>query len=166
VQALRAGDPLAAGTDVGPMIDEPAARRAESWIADALAAGATALTGVGRDGALLEPTVLTGTRPEMLVECEEVFAPVVTVRPYDAIADAFAALNDSEYGLQAGVFTRDLRTAWAAFEALEVGGVIVDDIPGFRVDHMPYGGVKASGLGREGVRYAIEQMTELRLLVL
>ncbi len=166
VQALRTGDPLAAGTDVGPMIDEASARRAESWIADALAAGATALTGVGREGALLEPTVLTGTQPGLQVECEEVFAPVVTVRPYDALEDAFAALNDSAYGLQAGVFTRDLRTAWAAFEALEVGGVIVDDIPGFRVDHMPYGGVKASGLGREGVRYAIEEMTELRLLVL
>ncbi len=166
VEALRTGDPLAAGTDVGPMIDEPSARRAESWIADALAAGATALTGVGRSGALLEPTVLTGTSPEMQVECEEVFAPVVTVRPYDALPDAFAALNQSAYGLQAGVFTRDLRTAWAAFEALDVGGVIVDDIPGFRVDHMPYGGAKASGLGREGVRFAIEEMTELRLLVL
>ncbi|HJS48552.1 MAG TPA: aldehyde dehydrogenase family protein [Gemmatimonadales bacterium] len=166
VEALHTGDPLAAGTDVGPMIDEAAARRAESWIADALAAGATAHTGVGRSGAVLEPTVLTGTTPGMQVECEEVFAPVVTVRPWDTLEEAFAALNASDYGLQAGIFTRDLRTAWAAFEALEVGGVIVDDIPGYRVDHMPYGGVKASGQGREGVRYAIEEMTDLRLLVI
>jgi acyl-CoA reductase-like NAD-dependent aldehyde dehydrogenase len=119
-----------------------------------------------RRGAVLEPTVLLDTASDMQVNCEEVFAPVVTVRPYDEFDGAVATVNDSPYGLQAGVFTRDVRTAWRAFESLEVGGVALNDISGFRVDHAPYGGVKGSGLGREGVKYAIEEMTELRLLML
>jgi glyceraldehyde-3-phosphate dehydrogenase (NADP+) len=166
VRALRVGDPLDETTDLGSMIDEAAARRAESWIREAVTSGATLATGGVRRGAVLEPTVLLGTRPDMLVNCEEVFAPVVTVRPYGGLEEALATVNDSPYGLQAGVFTRDIRNAWRAFEALEVGGVALNDISGFRVDHAPYGGVKASGLGREGVKYAIEEMTELRLLML
>jgi glyceraldehyde-3-phosphate dehydrogenase (NADP+) len=166
VRALKVGDPLDEQTDLGSMIDEAAATRAESWIQEAVRQGATLATGGGRRGAVLEPTVLLDTAPDMRVNCEEVFAPVVTVRPYDALADAVATVNDSPYGLQAGVFTRDIRAAWRAYEGLDVGGVALNDISGFRVDHAPYGGVKGSGLGREGVKYAIEEMTELRLLMI
>jgi acyl-CoA reductase-like NAD-dependent aldehyde dehydrogenase len=119
-----------------------------------------------RDGAMLEPTVLLDTTGEMRVNCEEVFAPVTTVRAYAGFDEAVAAVNDSPYGIQAGLFTNDMRTILRAFERVEVGGLVVNDVPGFRVDHAPYGGVKESGQGREGVRYAIEEMTELRLLVL
>jgi acyl-CoA reductase-like NAD-dependent aldehyde dehydrogenase len=115
---------------------------------------------------VLQPTVLLDTTAGMKVNCEEVFAPVVTVRPYDDFDQALATINDSSYGLQAGVFTTNLPKAWHAYETLEVGGVAINDISGYRVDHMPYGGVKASGLGREGVKYAIEEMTELRLLMI
>jgi glyceraldehyde-3-phosphate dehydrogenase (NADP+) len=166
VTALRAGDPLDEGSDLGPMIDEAAARRAEAWVRDAVGQGARLALGGTRDGALLAPTVLLDTTSRMTVNCEEVFAPVVTVRPYDAFEEALATVNDSPYGLQAGVFTADVRKAWRAFETLEVGGIALNDISGFRVDHMPYGGVKGSGLGREGVRYAIEEMTEIRLLMM
>ena len=166
VGALRTGDPLAEGTDVGPMIDEANAVRAAAWIEEAVQAGATVPVGGGRKGAVLEPAVLLGTTSEMRVNREELFAPATTVRRYREFDEALAIANDSPYGLQAGVFTNDLRRIWRAFEALEVGGVIVNDVSGFRVDHMPYGGVKQSGLGREGVRYAIEDMTEVRLLVL
>jgi glyceraldehyde-3-phosphate dehydrogenase (NADP+) len=166
VRALKVGDPLDETTDLGSMIDQAAAERAESWVRQAVDRGATLAAGGTRKGAVLEPTVLLDTAPDMLVNCEEVFAPVVTVRPYDDLADALATVNDSPYGLQAGMFTRDVTTAWRAFETLEVGGVALNDISGFRVDHAPYGGVKGSGLGREGVKYAIEEMTELRLLML
>jgi glyceraldehyde-3-phosphate dehydrogenase (NADP+) len=166
VRALRVGDPLDEKTDLGSMIDQAAAERAETWVQDAVKRGATLAAGGNRRGAVLEPTVLLDTAPDMMVNCEEVFAPVVTVRPYDGFDQALATVNDSPYGLQAGVFTRDVRTAWRAFEALEVGGIALNDISGFRVDHAPYGGVKGSGLGREGVKYAIEEMTELRLLML
>jgi acyl-CoA reductase-like NAD-dependent aldehyde dehydrogenase len=166
VQALTVGAPLDEQADLGPMIDEAAAVRAEAWIQEAVAAGARVATGGGRTGTVLQPTVLLDTTSGMNVNCEEVFAPIVTVRPYDAFAEALATVNDSPYGLQAGVFTASVQRAWQAFETLEVGGVAVNDISGYRVDHMPYGGVKQSGLGREGVRYAIEEMTELRLLML
>ena len=166
VGALRTGDPLAEGTDVGPMIDQANAERAEAWIREAVQAGAVVPVGGGRKGAVLEPAVLLDTTSEMRVNREELFAPATTVRRYAEFDEALAIANDSPYGLQAGVFTNDLRRIWRAFEALEVGGVIVNDVSGFRVDHMPYGGVKQSGLGREGVRYAIEDMTEVRLLVL
>jgi glyceraldehyde-3-phosphate dehydrogenase (NADP+) len=166
VRALRVGDPLDEKTDLGSMIDEAAARRAESWVRDAVSRGATLATGGVRRGAVLEPTVVLGTTADMLVNCEEVFAPVVTVRPYDRLDEALATVNDSPYGLQAGVFTRNIQSAWRAYETLEVGGVALNDISGFRVDHAPYGGVKGSGLGREGVKYAIEEMTEMRLLML
>jgi acyl-CoA reductase-like NAD-dependent aldehyde dehydrogenase len=153
-------------TDVGPMIDEASAERAVQWIAEAVAAGARAAVGGGRRGAVLEPTVLLDTTAAMRVNCDEVFAPVTTVRPYPDFDAAIAMVNDSPYGIHAGLFTYDMRRILAAFNRLEVGGVVVNDVPGFRVDHMPYGGVKASGLGREGVRYAMDEMTELRLLVL
>jgi acyl-CoA reductase-like NAD-dependent aldehyde dehydrogenase len=113
----------------------------------------------------MEPTVLTGTRPEQPVNCEEVFAPIVTVEPYSDFDEAIQRINHSRYGLQAGVFTRDAKLLFAAYETLEVGGVMVGDVPTFRIDHMPYGGVKDSGLGREGLRYAIQEMTEPKLLV-
>jgi len=166
VRALKVGAPLDEQADLGPMIDEPAAQRAEAWIREAVADGAEIAIGGERTGAVLQPTVLLHTTSDMKVNCEEVFAPVVTVRPYASFDDALATLNDSPYGLQAGVFTSDLRKAWHAYETLDVGGVAINEISGYRVDHMPYGGVKASGLGREGVRYAIEEMTEVRLLML
>jgi glyceraldehyde-3-phosphate dehydrogenase (NADP+) len=166
VAKLELGDPLDPKTDVGPLISEDAAKRAEAWITDAVSSGARVRIGGARRGSLLEPTVLTDTRPEQQVNCEEVFAPVTTVSPYRAFDEALARVNDSPYGLQAGVFTRDVGALMRAWARLDVGGVMGNDIPSFRVDRMPYGGAKASGLGREGVRYAIEEMTELRLLTL
>jgi glyceraldehyde-3-phosphate dehydrogenase (NADP+) len=166
VKALRVGAPLDETADLCSMIDEAAAERAEAWIREAVAGGAEIVTGGERAGAVLQPTVLLHTSSGMKVNCEEVFAPVVTVRPYTDFDEALATLNDSPYGLQAGVFTADLRKAWHAYETLDVGGVAINEISGYRVDHMPYGGVKASGLGREGVRYAIEEMTEIRLMML
>lgn len=166
VKKLKLGHPLDEATDVGPMISEDAARRAAAWIDEAVAGGAKVETGGQRDGAFLSPTVLTHTQPEMKVNCQEVFAPVVTVEPYDDFADAIRRVNSSPYGLQAGLFVSDLKLLFSAYEDLEVGGVIAGDVPSFRIDHMPYGGVKESGLGREGLRYAIEEMTEPRLLAL
>ena len=166
VKKLRMGNPADDSTDVGPLINEGAARRTEEWVREAVAGGAKAETGGKREGSIVEPTVLTHTRPQMKVSCEEVFAPVVLVEPYDDFADAIRQVNDSPNGLQAGVFTRDVKLLFSAFEELEVGGVIAGDTSSFRIDHMPYGGVKDSGLGREGLRYAIEEMTEPRLLVL
>jgi acyl-CoA reductase-like NAD-dependent aldehyde dehydrogenase len=166
VKALRTGDPLAEGTDVGPMIDQGNAERAEEWIAEAAKAGARVAVGGRRSGAILEPAVLLDTTGAMRVNCEEIFAPVTTVRSYASVDEAISAANDSPYGIQAGLFTNDMRTILRAFERIEVGGLVVNDVPGFRVDHAPYGGVKESGQGREGVRYAIEEMTELKLLVL
>jgi len=166
VRALEAGDPLDEKTDIGPLISADAVERVESWVNEAVAGGAKLLTGGKRDLTIYYPTVLTETRPEMRVNCAEVFGPVVTVEPYDSFEKALEQLNDSPFGLQAGVFTRDIKAVFHAFEKLEVGGVIVNDVPSFRVDHMPYGGIKDSGLGREGARYAIEEMTERRLLVL
>jgi glyceraldehyde-3-phosphate dehydrogenase (NADP+) len=166
VKKLHVGDPLDEATDVGPMISEDAARRAASWIEEAVAGGARLHVGGARQGAVMQPTVLTNVRAEMKVSCQEVFAPVVIVEPYDEFADAIRRVNDSPFGLQAGVFTRDSKLLFSAFENLDVGGVIAGDISAFRIDHMPYGGVKDSGMGREGLRYAIEEMTEPRILVL
>ncbi|MBA3659525.1 MAG: aldehyde dehydrogenase family protein [Gemmatimonadales bacterium] len=166
VAALRTGDPLAETTNVGPMIDRASAERAAAWIAEAVADGARVATGGRQDGAILEPAVLLDTTGGMRVNCEEIFAPVTTVRPYTDFDEAVSVVNDSPYGIQAGLFTNDMRTILRAFERIEVGGLVVNDVPGFRVDHAPYGGVKASGQGREGIRYAIEEMTELKLLVL
>jgi glyceraldehyde-3-phosphate dehydrogenase (NADP+) len=166
IRALRTGDPLDPTTDVGPLIDEQAAVRVETWIDEARAGGAEILCGGRRTGAFVEPTVIAGATAAMRVKREEVFGPVVTVDRYRDFDDAVAAVNDSPYGLQAGVFTHDIRLVHAAFTDLDVGAVIVNDYPTFRVDNYPYGGVKESGIGREGVRYAMEAMTELRTLVL
>jgi acyl-CoA reductase-like NAD-dependent aldehyde dehydrogenase len=166
VSRLRVGDPLEDTTDLGPLIRESDAVRATEWVQEAVQDGATLLCGGKRHGSVMEPTVLTGTRPDMKVNCQEIFAPVVTVEAYDDFAQALKKINESPYGLQAGVFTRDANRIFQAYEELEVGGVIAGDVPSFRIDHMPYGGVKDSGLGREGLRYAIEDMTEPRLLVM
>jgi len=163
---LKTGNPLDEATDVGPMIRETDAVRAEQWVQEAASSGARLLCGGHRQGSVFDPTVLTGTQADMRVNCEEVFAPLVTVEPYDNFDDALRRINDSPYGLQAGVFTRDARLIFKAYEELEVGGVIAGDIPSFRMDHMPYGGVKESGVGREGLKYAIEDMTERKLLVI
>ena len=166
VQKLKLGDPLDETTDVGPLISQAAAERAGQWVEEAVAGGARLLCGGKRSGALFEPTVLTSTRSDQRVNCEEIFAPVVTVEPYSDYAEALRRVNDTNYGLQAGVFTRDAKLLFEAYEDLEVGAVIAGDVPTFRIDNMPYGGVKDSGLGREGIRYAIEEMTERRLFVM
>lgn len=166
VSKLQMGDPLDESTDLGPLIRESDAVRASEWIQQAVQDGATLLCGGKRHGSILEPTVLTGTRPDMKVNCEEIFAPVVTVEAYDDFASALRRINESPYGLQAGIFTRDANRIFQAYEELEVGAVIAGDVPTFRIDNMPYGGVKDSGLGREGLRYTIEEMTEPRLLVM
>ena len=166
VAKLKTGDPLDEAVDVGPMIAESEAVRAESWVREAVAAGATLLAGGTRAGAVLAPTVLAETTRGMKVECLEVFAPVVTLSPYDTWDEALRRVNDSAFGLQAGIFTRDLGRIEQAFETLEVGAVVVNDVPTWRADRMPYGGVKDSGTGREGPLYAMEEFTEPRLLVL
>jgi len=165
VGKLKVGDPLDESTDVGSMIRESDAMRAESWIEEAVRSGAKLLCGGERRGSVLTPAILTGTTPAMKVNCEELFAPVVTVEAYDDPEEALNRVNDSAYGLQAGIFTNDAHLIFQAYEQLEVGGVIVNDVPTFRIDHMPYGGVKDSGLGREGIRYAMEEMMERKLLV-
>jgi acyl-CoA reductase-like NAD-dependent aldehyde dehydrogenase len=166
VGKLKMGDPLDDSVDLGPLIRESDAIRASDWVQEAVRGGARLLCGGKRNGSLLDPTVLTGTRPEMKVNCQEIFAPVVTVEAYDNFDEALKRMNNSPYGLQAGIFTRDAKLMFEAFEELEVGAVIAGDVPSFRIDHMPYGGVKDSGLGREGLRYAIEEMTEPKLMVM
>ena len=166
VKKLRLGDPLEESTDLGPMIRESEAVRALEWVQEAVRTGARLLCGGRRHGSLLEATVLTGTRPDMKVNKEEIFAPVVTVEPYDDFNEVLRQVNNSAYGLHAGIFTRDVKLLFNAYEELEVGAVVAGDVPTFRIDHMPYGGVKDSGIGREGLRYAIEEMTEPRLLVM
>ena len=166
VKHLKVGDVLDEHTDVGPMISLEAAERVERWIAEAVAAGARVELGGKRNGVFLQPTVLTHTSAAMKVNCEEVFAPLVTVTPYRSLDEAIEWTNASPYGLQAGVFTTNLQTMFRLHAELDVGAVNGNDIPGFRVDRLPYGGAKASGLGREGVRYAIEEMTERRVLTL
>jgi aldehyde dehydrogenase (NAD+) len=165
-KALKSGDPKKESTFIGPMIDVAAAKKLAGWVDEAVAAGATVLCGGARRGAMLQATVLEGVPKGATIEAEEAFGPVVLIEPFEDFEDALRAVNASRYGLQAGVFTRDLGHAMRAWDALEVGGVIVGDVPSWRVDHMPYGGVKDSGLGREGVRYAIEDMTEPRLLAI
>jgi len=166
VSKLRTGDPLEETTDLGSLIRESDAIRAADWIQEAVRGGARLLCGGQRRGSVLDPTIITGTRPEMKVNYQEIFAPVVTVEPYDHFDAALRQVNNSPYGLQAGIFVRDAKLLFNAYEELEVGGVIAGDVPSFRIDHMPYGGIKDSGLGREGLRYAIEEMTEPKLLVM
>ncbi|MER5728477.1 aldehyde dehydrogenase family protein [Streptomyces sp. NPDC002138] len=166
VQAQVTGDPSDAGTDVGPLVSEDAAKRVESWVDEAVAAGAKLLTGGKREGASYEPTVVAELPAGVKLACEEVFGPVLTLQKVEGTDEAFAAVNDSKFGLQTGVFTRNIQTAFRAHRELEVGGVIVGDAPSYRADQMPYGGVKQSGVGREGVRYAMDDYTYERVLVL
>jgi len=163
---LKAGDPKDPETFLGPMIDEAAAKRLEGWIAEAKQAGAKILCGGERKGNMLQATVLENVPDDAKLSCMEAFGPVTVLAKFDAFDEALDAVNASDYGLQAGVFTADLNHALRAWDVLVEGGVIVGDIPSFRVDNMPYGGVKLSGFGREGVRYAIEDMSERRLLVI
>jgi len=165
VGELKSGDPKKRDTFIGPMIDEDAAVRVESWIREATDAGAKLLVGGTRKGSVMEATLLEHVPSSAKLYREEVFGPVVILSRFADFEDALAEVNDSAYGLQAGVFTNDLRRMHAAWDRLKVGGVLINDVPSFRVDHMPYGGVKDSGLGREGVRSSIEDMTEVRLMV-
>ena len=160
------GDQLQETTDLGPMIDIASAEKAEFWVKQAVENGAEIIMGGQRNGTMFPPTILANVPRTQPAYCNEIFAPVALLSRYNDFDDALAEVNDSKYGLQAGVFTNDWKKAWKAFETLEVGGVIIGDIPTFRIDHMPYGGVKESGFGREGLRYAMEEMSELRLLTL
>ncbi|MET0741536.1 MAG: aldehyde dehydrogenase family protein [Candidatus Nanopelagicales bacterium] len=166
VEAQVTGDPVDEATDVGPMVSQAAAERVEAWVDEAVQAGAKVLTGGTRDGATYAPTVLVDVPVDAKVVCEEVFGPVLVVRAVDGVDDAIAAVNDSRFGLQAGVFTHDVQTAFRMHRELEVGGVIIGDAPSYRAEQMPYGGVKESGDGREGLRYAMADYTYERVLVL
>lgn len=163
---LASGDPLDERTFLGPLISEQDAIRVESWVRQAVDAGATLLCGGRRFGPFFQATWLENVDRRQPVSCVEVFGPVATLSAFDDFNDALHIANDSDFGLQCGLFTRDLGRALRAYETLDVGGVIINDVPAFRVDNMPYGGVKDSGLGREGVRYAMQEMTEIKLLVL
>ena len=166
VNALNCGDPADDKTDVGPMIHPDEYDRVTSWVEEAVNNGAKIITGGKKEGNIFQPTVLTNVKPGSKISCEEVFAPVVVVNKFSDISEAINEVNDSDFGLQAGLFTNDAKFIFKAYNTLEVGGVIVGDVPTYRIDHMPYGGVKDSGMGREGVRYAIEEMTEPKLLVM
>jgi acyl-CoA reductase-like NAD-dependent aldehyde dehydrogenase len=166
VKALKVGDPRDPATDVGPMIDRIKAEEAYRKVQEAVVQGARILIGGTLEGTMFAPTILADTTPAMRVNCEEVFAPVLSVTPYDTFDEALRMANAGEYGLQAGIFTQNIGRVMRAFSEMEVGGVVVNDIPTFRADQMPYGGTKRSGTGREGPRYAIEEMTELRLMVI
>lgn len=165
-RALKSGDPRDVATFVGPMISESEARRVETWVNEAVQRGARILCGGTRQGAVYEATLLEGVSRDCAVYSEEAFGPVACVASFASYDEALAEVNNSKYGLQAGVFTRDIYKAMKAWRTLEVGGVVVGDIPSWRVDHMPYGGVKDSGLGREGIRSSMEDMTEPRLMIL
>ncbi|MCJ7579022.1 MAG: aldehyde dehydrogenase family protein [Candidatus Aminicenantes bacterium] len=163
---LKMGNPMEEDTEIGPMINLGAAQQMEEWIHEAVQNGGHLVTGGQRNGTLFEPTILENVNPDLRVSCQEAFGPVVIFSPYKDFDEALKGVNHSIYGLQAGVFTKDLQKAFHAYEILDVGGVIVNDIPTFRIDHMPYGGVKESGFGREGLKYAIEEMTELKLMAI
>jgi glyceraldehyde-3-phosphate dehydrogenase (NADP+) len=164
-KSLVAGDPLDPETQIGPMVDEAQAQRTDRWVREAEELGGKVLLGGRAEGSFFPPTILVDTPTTAQVCSNEAFAPLVVAFPFDDFDDAIRQVNDSFYGLQTGVFTNDLAHAWRAFNELEVGGVIVNDVPTYRIDHMPYGGVKDSGLGREGLRWAIEDMSELRIMV-
>lgn len=166
VQQLKAGDPKDKSVFLGPMIDEAAAQRLEGWINEAQQGGGKILCGGKRKGNMLEATLMENVPKDAKANRMEAFGPFALLVPFERIDDAFAMVNDSDYGLQAGIFTDSLDHAMRAWNELEQGGVIVNDVPSFRVDNMPYGGVKLSGIGREGVRYAIEDMSEIRLMVM
>ena len=166
VRALKVGHPLDEATDVGSLISQGDGERIGAWLSEARAAGAECLVGGDVKGGVVQPTVVVRAGPELKVNQQEVFAPIVTVQTYRDFSDALRAVNDSAYGLQAGVFTSDVKRIFRAYEELEVGGLMVNEVPTWRLDPMPYGGVKQSGFGREGLRYAIEEMTEPKLLVI
>jgi glyceraldehyde-3-phosphate dehydrogenase (NADP+) len=165
-QKLKMGDPLKPSTDIGPIIDIREAERIESWVEEARASGAKILCGGKRKGIFYPPTIIENCDPRQKVSDEEVFGPVVVIHSYKSFDQALRMVNDSKYGLQAGVFTNDIHRIWQAYEELNVGGVVVNDVPTFRSDNQPYGGVKESGFGREGVRYAMDEMTEVKILSL
>jgi acyl-CoA reductase-like NAD-dependent aldehyde dehydrogenase len=166
VETLALGDPLDERTDIGPVINDAAAKRIGAWVQDAVSGGARVIAGGAPEGRMFPPTVLENVDERMQVMCAEVFGPVVSLVPFDDFDEALAALDNSAFGLQAGVYTRDLNKAMRAVQRLHVGGVIINDVPTFRVDHMPYGGMKDSGVGREGPRYAIEEMTNIKMVVI
>ncbi|MFC1563271.1 aldehyde dehydrogenase family protein, partial [candidate division KSB1 bacterium] len=166
VKNLKFGDPMNEDTIVGPLINEKSAKRTEEWINEAITNGAKVLTGGNRNKNIFEPTVITDVSPNLKVCSNEIFAPVITLTKYEDFNDAVKEVDNSRFGLQAGIFTTDINKIWHAYENIEVGGMIINDVPTFRIDHMPYGGVKDSGRGREGIKYAIEDMTETKLLVL
>jgi acyl-CoA reductase-like NAD-dependent aldehyde dehydrogenase len=165
-RVLRMGDPKDEATFIGPIIAEDEARRIESWIGRAVERGAKLLCGGRREGSLVEATLLEDAPRDAEVCAQEVFGPVAVLSRFRDFDEALRIANDSVYGLQAGIFTRDLYKAQRAWNEIEVGGVVIGDVPSWRVDHMPYGGVKESGIGREGIRFAIEEMTEIRLMVI
>lgn len=164
-KTLKLGDPLEEQTDVSALITKKDVERTLSWMKEAKQAGAHVIIGGSAQGNVLEPTVIVDATKAMKVSCQEVFAPIVTIQKVSSMEEAFASVNDSRYGLQAGIYTENVYTALEATEKLHVGGVMINDTPTFRVDQMPYGGVKESGVGREGIAYAVEEMTELKLIV-
>jgi acyl-CoA reductase-like NAD-dependent aldehyde dehydrogenase len=166
VESLKVGDPMDESTDVGPLIDSGALDKVSSYVDEAVAEGAEVLTGGERDDPFYRPTVVADVRPEMKVCREEIFGPVTTVSRYETFEDAIEQVNGTAFGLQAGVFTRDIERAMLAHREIRVGGLILNDVSAFRADQMPYGGTKESGYGREGLRYAMEEMTEPRIMVL
>ncbi|RQW78266.1 MAG: aldehyde dehydrogenase family protein [Geobacter sp.] len=161
---LNVGDPLDKNCDIGPMISRKELERAAAWLEEATRMGATIATGGGITGNCMQPAILTGVTKDMKVICSEVFAPIVSVIPYDTFEEALAMADDSVYGLQAGIYTNDINKAFKAVKRLDVGGIMINDVPTFRVDHMPYGGNKESGLGREGLKYAMEEMTNIKMV--
>ena len=166
VESLKVGDPMDPTVDVGPVIQQQEVERIDGWVKEAVSQGATVLTGGEGDGPFYQPTLIADVEPEMKDCREEVFGPVVTISPYQTFEEALRIVNDSKFGLQAGVFTNDINRAFEAHRAIDVGGVIVNDVSAFRADQMPYGGSKDSGFGREGLRYAMDEMTEPRIMVL
>jgi len=164
-ETLKSGDPLDESVTIGPMINQDNAKRIESWVNEAVVAGAKIVSGGQRDAAYYPPTILIGVDSKLSVSCNEAFGPVLIVDSYSDFQDAIEQVNDSDYGLQAGIFTNQMDKTLNAFNQLDVGGVIINDVPTFRVDNMPYGGIKDSGFGREGIKYSLQEMTEIKLLV-
>ncbi len=166
VNQLNVGDPRLEATDVGPMISEDAAIQTENWIKEAIVEGARLLTGGTRENSIIRPTLLVDVQADMKVCRQEVFAPVITIDRYGTFEQAIELANSTDYGLQGGIFTQNINRIMKAFEEIDVGGLMVNDVSTFRVDHMPYGGVKGSGIGREGPKYVIEEMTEPKLMII